>query len=300
MNAVLVLVLLLTTRAIAVDIAACGAVVSAGDTGVLVADLDCTATTQRYCTAACAAQGLCGGFIDQPCTVNEDCAHGPCAVVGVALERGARLDLAGFSIVDAPGDDPSYGVMCNVNGACTVTGPGTVDGFSFGVWGERIRVFDLLVSNGLEGVFGQRVVGGNLTATGHAWYGINGGVVRGLGPLHATDNVGYGIFALRLSAREGVTALGNGLDGVHAGFNGRSRLVARNFVVQNNAGAGIVADGGLLLIDSTVTGNNGGGAGIDVASLRPPGLRGTVTCGKSSMLSDEGFFGPPWGVCTND
>ena len=46
-----------------------------------------------------------------------------------------------------------------------------------------------------------------------------------------------------------------------------------------------------------LTGNNGFGEGIDLATLLPPRVVGT-TCGKSGVIG--GVQGSNWGVCTGD
>ena len=58
--------------------------------------------------------------------------------------------------------------------------------------------------------------------------------------------------------------------------------------------------GRAAFVDSTLAGNDGNAAGIDVESVKKPRL-GRSTCLHSAMLVGSGFtVGAPWGVCAAD
>jgi hypothetical protein len=83
---------------------------------------------------------------------------------------------------------------------------------------------------------------------------------------------------------------------------GYGRNSLRGLTATNNAGAGLKTRGAVILRSSTLTGNNGGGTGIDLAGPKRPVLRDT-TCGRSADFSDASgsdVFGAPWGVCAGD
>lgn len=64
--------------------------------------------------------------------------------------------------------------------------------------------------------------------------------------------------------------------------------------VTGNTGLGIDATRSLRLANGAATGNDAGGAGIDIRSANRPRLL-AATCGRSS---DES--GVPWGMCVGD
>ena len=75
------------------------------------------------------------------------------------------------------------------------------------------------------------------------------------------------------------------------------RVVGTNVHVTDSLGYGIVTGISLLkLTDSVVTGNNGGGVGIDIESQHLPRLFNTV-CGRSL---NGGTRPGPFKVCAND
>lgn len=293
----LLFALLSVDPVLASDITQCGQVVGRNEVGTLTGDLDCSTTAQRFCARPCNVAGLCG-FTDDACTTAADCPSSglprPCIVVGVTLERGARLEMGGFSIVDPSSDEPNIGVGCSA-GSCTITGPGEIDGFQQNVFATgRATVSDVTVRNGRYGISGRYARLANVVATNNSAYGIATLSLRLDGPVDSSGNPGTGVGTSRLSGR-GLTVNGNGGDGLSKGSGVSGSFLARELVAQNNGGAGVISIGGARFIDSNITGNNGGGVGADIALGRQPRLMSS-TCGKSTMTNFTGT----WGVCTND
>lgn len=255
----------------ALDITSCGATVPRGEIGVLSVDLVC-----------------------QPGDIH-----------AVALEHRATLDLNGHAISN-PGHFAS-GAAVRCHGRCTVVGPGLISGAPTrqfdGIRADgslvphpplRLEVRDLTIDAtriGLEGnvspapfvratnvavtnsesygFYIPRVVAEDVTATGN-YIGVYALSLQTVN-LNASDNRNYGVYAIR-------------------------RLVARGLVATNNVEEGILAEGGIRLVDSTVIGNDASGDGFDIESTRRPRLKNT-TCGRSVMT--EPPFGD-WDVCAND
>ena len=127
----------------------CGQLVEAGDTGWLLADLDCSAVSTE----------------------------------GVVLSDRASLHLDGFSIIGNPETStPRQGVRCLYGSSCSVLGPGEIRGFSAaGVAGTRVRVRDLrIVGNGRAGVAAyRRVVARSVEIEENALTGSHAGLHAG-------------------------------------------------------------------------------------------------------------------------
>lgn len=67
-----------------------------------------------------------------------------------------------------------------------------------------------------------------------------------------------------------------------------------NVTIAGAGGVGVDAQRSVRALDSTITGNDTAGTGIDIRSVKRPRVIRT-TCGRSA---DEN--GAPWGVCAND
>lgn len=309
--AMVVAVLLLPSAVPAADITACGQLVSAGEIGVLQADLACTSPIlgcYRCPNGGCFPTGVA-------CTVDADCAppDGRCSELpGVAIESGGTLDMNGHAIV-AP---TLVAVNCRSKGRCTVTsstGRGDVSSSLFGILmrAGKLTVSHVDVHDNSAGIFSPllatKMTLTDVTADNNVYVGIRGDTVR------ATD----------------VTANGNGLHGIEA--NGK--LTGTNVVTNDNAGIGTFAGKGARLTGFTSTGNGTGGglhsgAGLIVAASGPhltnatvtgnayndgSGLRpldlisprnpklATTTCDHSvSFDRKTGVLGATWGVCAGD
>lgn len=201
-TALLSVTLLSATRAAAavdVDVTTCGQVVPSGARGRLTADLDCT--------------GQPGSGYDG----------------AVVLLRGARLDLAGFTLTV---DQTRYGVVCGepcgdeplalCKSACKITGSGgSIVGAAVGIVAASTEVRDVTIT-------------GTVTAIA-SWRKI---LLRN---ATLVDNVAWGIFAAGCKPKIYDSSI-------------------------TNSGTGVNSSYGVLLKGSAVTGN---GYGDLVTSRRP-------------------------------
>lgn len=249
--------------AVAVDVAVCGQIVPSREIGVLTGNLTCT-----------------GGY-------------------GVQLERGATLDLAGFTL-DMSGDGPplDVAVFCAfANGEhtkCRVTssaGPGTISGDSSvyaGVFGDAVSL-DNVVVDGFHsyGVYGdKRVLAEDTTVSNTTGTGIISSRRVRASRVTLVNN-GSGIFArvVRVSAVDGS---GNG-DGIAA-----SSSVVGEQVNLTAGTVGIRSLRSLRLRSSNVDGN-----GIDLASSRRPSVKET-SCSISRQIIEGQISTSTWGSCPGE
>jgi hypothetical protein len=254
---------LLPTKADALDITACGTIVPPGETGTLQADLDC---------------GTGPGFEN---------------VHGVILGRRSKLELTGHSISAHTGVDVFTATGNIVRGE--IRGPGEIKGCNTGISGYRgtLRMFDVSVhdnlENGVDGIF-LRIVGENLSFDAN---GADGIFARSLNVQNVTangntglgrPNSGSGIHVYSIRG-ENVVTNHNAQDGLVYGFSGR----IKGFAATNNGVYG-AAGARLFLRDSTVTDNGSG----DISGFQKPHLVNT-TCAVSFRPG-----GTNWGVCAND
>lgn len=137
-----------------VPVTACGQTVASGDRGYLTGDLDCT--------------GDPGGFYGG----------------AIVLQRGARLDLRGFTLTADPagtgvvcgescGDDQPYSIC---KGSCKLTGSGgVITGASVGVIGGSLDVRDVTIT-GCTTAIGplRRLILRDSTLTANTAWGILG------------------------------------------------------------------------------------------------------------------------------
>jgi hypothetical protein len=216
-----------------VPVTACGQVVPRGAVGYLTADLDCT------------------GF--------------DAMSAAVFLSRGARLDLAGFTITGA-----NFGVIC---GELATPNGGTID------------------SKGK-----CRVVGGGGAIVNSEAHGIlaNAITVTNL----AIQDVGQeGIHAAGTVKFTDVTITNSGTNGAH--FSRGAKLTATT--ITDSAENGILANRRVVLVDSTVTGSGSNPAECDgppcadIRSTRKPTVKNS-TC-ETSARPDPPFT---WNVCALD
>ena len=194
------------------------------------------------------------------------CSTNPSVTVG----DGGSVLLNGHSITStAPG---ANGIVCE--GGCLVQGPGKIS-VDYGiVHSSHLRRQSLRVED-----------------------------------VDLEDNGGVAILSIEgfVFARN-VTVTGNGFEhvdpsGVTVAIHAYRGLFGKNLTVTNNGGWGIDAIERLKLIDSVVTGNDGGGTGIDIVTFSRPRLIHS-TCGKSEGRRPRKAHGAysflPWGVCTGD
>jgi hypothetical protein len=262
MKALTVVVLLIGSGvAFATDVTVCGQKIMDGDTGVLQADLDCSA-----------ASGL---------------------LAAVLVGNGTTLSLNGHTIIASPDAD---GVAGDVARRFAVVGPGAITGGLTGIAGglkTRVTIRDVdlsdnqfgidvslgtldltnvTVASNRSGVSARTIRAQTLTVTTNG----NGDCILG-GTIRGTDVTVTGCFTgigvLRSVRLQGLTATGNLTIGV---------VAAR-----------------VRLIDSVVTGNIFIGQPLDILSKRRPVLLGT-SCGVSRQKLADGSVGATWGVCADD
>lgn len=241
-----------------IPITSCATNVIGGDTGVLLVDLDCT-----------------GNPVPQ----------------AIFLDDRSRLELNGHSIIGG-----FYGVNCY--GDCTILGPGEIAGMLHAGISiqKRTRVVDVDIHDCEDGIIGYdnyndgqaRLTVTDVDVHHNSEGGIGAQTVRAKNVT--VDDNEYGISAFRLTAK-GLSVSRNTEGGIQA-----NKVSVKELTANDNGGAGIDAYGRVVRIrDSTLTGNNGLGLGIDFISRanRPRVIR--TTCGRSG-LSD----GSDWNVCAND
>ena len=270
--------LLFASLAAGVDIDTCGVTVTPGDTGRLIADLDCSTGGSGICIYPVLGVG------DVACSTDSDCDVLPdfvryCARDAVRLSSGAALDMNGHVITGA-------GITCAGPGRCTVTGPGEVVGAAAGIFGltGRVDATGVTLRDGEYGVFARKVrlslTDVHVTGNAHSGVIVIVGKIR-LAGATSSDNGGYGFNARQVLGTD-VTAIGNGDAGILA-----RRVNIDGITVQGNAPVGVWADG-MRLANGDVSGNGPGGS-ADLRSNRVPVLR-NVTCGASGFT----------GLCAND
>jgi len=247
------------------EITGCGGVVLSGFTGIVANDIDCTG--------------------------------GPYGVNDVYLQDGATLEMAGHSIQGGFG-----GVNCV--GRCTINGPGEIAHTETGgisIQGKT-RVEDLSIHDNEYGIIGyDNYVDGkaylttkNVSVEHNSEIGVLAETLLAT-DTSVSDNGGEGLYGsigitvVRLRG-SGLTVNGNIGSGIRA-----DAVAVQGLLAQGNGGAGVEVFTRAVLRDSTVTGNNGLGSGIDLLMYRNyPRLRAT-TCGRSAR-SD----GSSLGICAND
>ena len=248
---------------IAVDVTSCGQYLRPGDVGTLQADIDCSGAPEQ-CSQA--NVDSCGG--------DPSCTDAGCA--GIMLGNQATVVLNGHTLT-------SGAVYCV--GRCTVVGPGTINGIPAnpgGILGRgAIRVSGGVAINGAEfGInssFGK-VTASDVTISNSTTDGISARFVRALN-VQSSNNGRFGIIShTRISAQD--VATNNNVGGILS-LRG---LRATDVVATGNTEFGVdVAQGGVVLRDSTLTGN-----GKDIVTQRTPRLIDTL-CGTSNR-----------GVCSQD
>jgi hypothetical protein len=285
-------------RAMATDITACGATIAPGDTGVLQADLDCSA-------APIGVLVLTHGVLD----LNGHTISG--GDVTTATVQGAKkADGTGrgnFRIV-GPGEISGTGRNYNApvgTGACVQVHDGRVT-ISSGTETVDIHgcVYGILGSAGMTPGGKAHVSLDHVDLHDHV---LDGAAVGALdaSDVEATDNGGQGLGASKTLKATNVAARNNlHGHGLFAGTNLRATSVevtgnydgaeawktlkVSDATVTGNALRG-VAGTHVIVLNSTITGN----VAVDVLSRTMPVVRNT-TCGTSSD-----FNSMSWHVCGN-
>jgi len=232
-----------------------------------------------------------------------DCHNGSALGALVDLGDGATLALNGHTV--------SGGVNLGATVlSAKVSGPGTLNGtITAGRTVLKIDVRHLVIHAVGSGLF---VDSGNTTRVRLKDVSIDGASAVAvtadqvdLTDVDVNDNPasrGFAVLAYSTLRGTRVTANHNGT--ASPGCTGCSALLsfgtAKLTGVQatGNAGYGVLAISALRLAKSTVTGNDGSGAGIDIAASGRLRISRT-TCGLSGF-ADPPFTAGYWHVCTND
>ena len=218
--------------------------------------------------------------------------------------NGAAVDLNGHTVTGGV-----FGVVGAYSGSeterkCRVFSSvpgGTIRKSIIGVGNCRLAaVSDVTIEdNRLIGVSALKVDVSNVTlrGSGQALFALWLDATN----LQVLDNRG-GI-AVKHAVIRGMTASGNAA--IHFGsdvgdgffLHALGPVILRDSSITGNGGIGIIGTR-VALRNSTVTGNDTEGAGIDLETTRPPRLDAGSTCGRSNVLGIR--FGQSWGVCSDD
>jgi hypothetical protein len=246
----------------ATDVTTCGQTVVDGDTGVLQADLDCSAASGVF--------------------------------AAVLVRNKATLSLNGHTII---GRLDIAAVAGDVARRFAVVGPGAITGAGTGISGglrTRVTIRDVDLSHNQDGI---DVALGKLDLTNVTIESDRSGIV-GAKTIHAqtltvtTNGNGDCILGDSIHGTDvTVTGCYTGI-----GVLGSARLQRLNAI--GNVTIGVDA-GRVRLIDSAVTGNIFIGQPLDILSKRRPLLIRT-SCGVSRQKLIDGSVGPTWGVCADD
>jgi len=273
-------------RASGADITTCGDTVAAGTTGVLQADLDCSASPFGVRLLPGATLDLNGHAIAGGDSTSA-------TVVGVGAEDGSGR---GFFTILGPGEisgtsrnynTPSGTWACvqvSDGKARIAGGAGIVDihGCIYGILGSagddpngRAKVaLDNVTLHGLlfDGAAVAAVVASHVTASDNGGQGIGAARNAKLTDVVARNNIhGHGLFAGTNMRGSHISASGN-----YNGVEAWRTLKLLDLTSTDNAFSGAAARSRLFLVNSTVTGNGT----TDILSGTPPRLVNT-TCGKS-------------------
>jgi hypothetical protein len=261
------------TRAHALDVTGCPLIVTHGETATLQADVDCRFASPEY------------------------------NAYGIVLGQNARLELNGHTLRQV-GFDLLTSVYCL--GKCEVVGPGriTTTDVGGGIMSFRrgqVTVSHLTIDNLVSGIsvpFGRAIVSDvDIQAR---LYGIE---ARNLTVADVDITLAPSPDSLsRCVATAGGWVKGADLtvSGCDIGIEAKRDVVLTRF---NSAGGeiGILSQGRVTLVDSSVTGATYPPNGLDIFSKKLPRLTNTV-CDHSGRFerSWPGTPAVPWGVCSGD
>ena len=267
---------LITAHAADLVVSTCGTVVPSGDTGILEADLDCSAA--------------------------------PATQPAVVLANRAALSLGGFTLTGAAN---GTAVRCSRN--CTVQGPGTITSAPANSGAraaciralldagapprsQRLKIENLSLTGCGQGVLGDTgTLGAKLTVTGVVATGNDSSFVAAsirARDVTASNGSGAG-FVVPTGKMIGIN--------VHADDNDPAGVVAARVSLTDSTAIGNTAfgvqtlTGAAKLRRTTVTGSSL----CDVLSARPPQVS-ELTCDTSARWIPPNGIGESWGVCAND
>ena len=288
--------------ALAIDITACGVTVDRGQTGVLQADLDCSSQTfgvrlLSRATLDLNGHTIAGGNSTIATVVGVRTVGNPIGVGAGNFKIVGPGEITGTHTnnVDFPG---TAGCVLLNNGRARITsatGVVEIAGCVYGVLGStgvrpdigRLQMDHVTFHDHSEvGTSVTRLRASDITAYNVHAFGIGASKVVQVTSVMSHDN-GIGIFGGDKIRGTDVTTTNNSANGIDT----FGRVVMTNLTSTGNGYSGVSApNGGVNLVDSTVTGNGTS----DILSGAMPVLTNT-TCGSSI-----GPTNAPWGVCTND
>lgn len=286
------------TPATATDITTCGVTIAPGDTGVLQADLDCSAAPIGVLVLPGGeldlnGHAIAGGDVTQATVQGakkpDGTGRGNFRIVGPGEISGTSQDY------NAP-RGTSACVQVNDGRVMISGGAGTVDvhGCVYGVLGSRgvtpngkahvsldhVDLHDLLFDGAAVGALDAS----DVSATNNGGQGLGASKTLKAHNVAARNNLhGHGLFAGTNLMASSIEVTGN-YDGAEAW----KTLKVSDATVTGNALSG-VAGAHVIVIDSTVTGN----VAVDVLSRSRPVVKNT-TCGTSLD-----FNSVSWHVCGN-
>jgi hypothetical protein len=245
----------------ATDVTFCGQKIVDGDTGVLQADLDCSAASGIY--------------------------------AAVLIGNRSTLSLNGHTIIGGPAD----GVAGDVSRRFAIVGPGAINGSLTGIAGglkTRVSISDVDLSDNQVGI---QVVRGTLDLTNVTIASLTTGMVSSRSiraqTLTVTTN-GHGDCILG----DGIRGTDVTVTGCFTGIGVLGSVRIDGLTAVDNVTIGVSASR-VRLMDSVVTGNTFIGQPLDILSSKRPVLLGT-SCGVSRQKLPDGTIGATWGVCADD
>ena len=259
-----VTLMLLSRPCLATDVASCGQKIGPGDTGVVAADIDCSA-----------ADGI---------------------FAAVLLGDNATLMLNGHTITGRTSASLPrvVGVAGDAARRITIVGPGVIAGSSTGITGgmTRVTVSGVTLRDNeysIDVALGKLLVS-NVDSTSTV-SGISARAIRADHVTVTTNYAGNCIFGKQISGSD-VT-----VSGCHGGVDMLGSVRLTRLDARNNLTIGVAGEH-VTLVDSIVTGNIFIGQPLDILTATPPRLVSTQ-CGTSARVENH-VIGPTWGVCAND
>jgi hypothetical protein len=292
---------------LATDVTSCGQTIAAGDTGVLQADLDCSASEWGVRLRPMATLNLNGHAIK-----GGSATYAVVAGVGTGDQAELYEQGKGNFTVLGPGSisgvivDPNlvvgtYGcVVLNDGYARISSASGSVDIHDcvFGVVGNlesystskaRAAIDHTLLHDAvLEGVTVRYLAVSYVSAYNNGGAGIHAISTLTANNAVSYDNFSQGLFATRKLQGTNITAYGN-----RVGVESFKNIRITGLTATGNTEAGAESLRRVTLENSTVTGN-GSLAGVDIRSGRSPRLVSTA-CDTSANFSSQ-----TWSTCAND
>ena len=156
-----------------------------------------------------------------------------------AVNVSGRLELRGFTITGGPVNTVVECLSRQAparSGACVIVGPGTLRALdgplrSTGVGADRVKLIDVTIEGGDNGVLAGRVIADNTTVRNSTGNGIQADWTVRLRDSNVIDSAGAGVMAQRWVKLERSSVTGSTLEGVVA----RRLIALRDSQVTGNA-----------------------------------------------------------------